>query len=170
MASFALLQLYDIHMHWVFGICILVVMVVAMEAFAWCMHKYVLHGPLWFLHQTHHKPQAGFFEANDIVSLFYGILSAALIVYGDTTPTVIGFVAFWGGVGIAVYGVLYFFLHDVVIHQRVRFRYRFRNGYLLRLIRAHKKHHKHLSRTSSEAFGFLYAAPRYEVEHRQNAR
>ena len=153
-------------MYWTTGIGILFVTVVGMEGFAWVMHKYVLHGPLWFLHQTHHRPQPSFFEANDIISLFYGLLSAALIVYGDLTPTLTGFVAFWGGVGIAVYGVLYFFLHDVVIHQRIQFRYRFRNGYLLRLIRAHKKHHKHLNRADSEAFGFLYAAPKYDVGQR----
>jgi beta-carotene 3-hydroxylase len=132
--------------------------VVVMEGLAWVIHKYILHGPLWFIHITHHRPHAGFFETNDVVSVFYALLSAALIVYGDVVNSFL----LWVGVGIAVYGVLYFFLHDVVIHQRIRFSYKFGSRYLKRLIRAHKIHHKSLQRTDAEAFGFLYAAKKYQ--------
>jgi beta-carotene 3-hydroxylase len=87
----------------------------------------------------------------------YAALSAGLVIWGDLK----GHWLFWVGIGIMVYGLLYFLLHDVIVHQRVRFRYRFRHPYLLRIIRAHKIHHKHLGRAGSQAFGFLYAAPRF---------
>lgn len=131
--------------------------VVAMEGLAWLVHKYLLHGPLWFLHQTHHQPRKGWWEANDWVAVAYAALSAGLVVWGDVR----GHWLFWVGVGIIAYGLLYFTLHDVIVHQRLRFRYRFRHPYLLRVIRAHKIHHKNLGREGGEAFGFLYAAPRY---------
>lgn len=131
--------------------------VVAMEGLAWLVHKYLLHGPLWFLHRTHHQPRKGWWEANDWVAVAYAALSAGLVVWGD----VHGHWLFWVGVGIIAYGLLYFTLHDVIVHQRLRFRYRFRHPYLLRVIRAHKIHHKNQGREGGEAFGFLYAAPRY---------
>jgi beta-carotene 3-hydroxylase len=133
--------------------------VVVMEGWAWLVHKYLLHGPLWFLHRTHHEPQQGWWEWNDLVSIFYGLLSAGLVIYGIEQQS------YWLGVGIgiAVYGVFYFLFHDIIIHRRVKLRYRFRSAYVNRLIRAHKMHHKHLGRWPGEAFGFLYAVKKYEV-------
>jgi len=128
-----------------------------MEGLAWVIHKYILHGPLWFVHKTHHGPRKGWWEANDWVSVVYGLLSAALVVWGDLHAHPV----FWVGIGIMAYGMLYFLLHDVIVHQRVRFRHRFGNLYLQRIIRAHKIHHKHMGRAGSEAFGFLYARRRY---------
>ena len=130
-----------------------------MEAWAWFVHKYLLHGPFWFLHQSHHRPQSTWWEWNDLVSLFYGLLSAGLSIYGGQTHN------FWLlglGIGIALYGLLYFFLHDIVIHRRVKYRHRFQHPYLQRLIRAHKIHHKHLGSRPSEAYGFLYATKKYD--------
>ena len=139
--------------------------VVALEGLAWFVHRYLLHGPLWFLHRTHHEPQPTWYEANDLVALAYGALSAALVIWGDLH----GHWARQVGIGIAVYGVLYALLHDVVVHQRLRLPrplrqwVHSRGGYLRRLIRAHKIHHKHLGRAGGEAFGFLYASRKYDA-------
>ena len=38
---------------------------VSMEGAAWAAHKYLMHGPLWFLHSDHHTKEPGFFEKND---------------------------------------------------------------------------------------------------------
>jgi beta-carotene 3-hydroxylase len=133
--------------------------VLLMEAWAWLMHRYLLHGPLWFLHRSHHEPRSGWWEWNDLVSLAYGAASAALVIYGIQHQSyTLGI-----GIGIAVYGVLYFWLHDIIIHRRIKLKYQFRSRYINRLIRAHKLHHKHLGRAPGEAYGFLYAAPKYEV-------
>lgn len=144
--------------HWLSASAVLLLTILLMECLAWLVHKYILHGPLWFIHSSHHRPHQGFFEVNDIVSVFYAILSAGFIIYGDVYDSLL----LWVGVGIAVYGVLYFFLHDVVIHQRIRFTYKFGGRYVRRLIRAHKIHHKSLVRTDAEAFGFLYADRKYQ--------
>lgn len=146
------------------SLALILLTVVALEGLAWVVHRYLLHGPLWFLHRTHHEPQPTWFEANDVVALVYGVLSAALIIWGDLT----GHWAREIGIGIAVYGVLYFVLHDVMVHQRLpmpgwlRHWVQHDRGYLRRLIRAHKVHHKRMGRTGSEAFGFLYAHPKYQ--------
>ena len=58
--------------------------------------------------------------------------------------------------------ILYF--HDIIIHRRIKVKYKFSSTYINRLIRAHKIHHKHLGRKGSEAFGFLYANPKYKVK------
>ena len=141
---------------------IVVATFVVMEGWAWVMHKYILHGPLWFLHQSHHRVNQTWWEWNDLVSLLYGAISAGLVMYGVETGSRLLYV----GVGIAVYGVFYFLFHDVIIHRRVKIKYHFKNPYVNRLIRAHKMHHKHLQREESEAYGFLYAPKKYEVKRR----
>ncbi|MDP5168893.1 MAG: sterol desaturase family protein [Bacteroidia bacterium] len=144
------------------GIALFLFVVIAMEGWAWISHKYLLHGPLWFLHKTHHEPQDTWWEWNDLVALLYGITSSTLIVLG------IGQLSwhFYVGAGIAAYGMLYFLFHDVIIHRRVKLKYHFSSSYINRLIRAHKIHHKHLGKHQSEAFGFLYAPKKYEVKKR----
>ena len=56
-------------------------------------------------------------SATTCSSLIYGALSAALFITGDNG----GRWWFWVGVGIAAYGTVYFFVHDVLIHGRLRF-------------------------------------------------
>ena len=130
-----------------------------MEFIAWFMHKFVLHGPLWFLHRSHHVRHPHHFERNDFFFLFYGALSALLIVYGTPEKDF----RFWMGAGIAAYGTVYFFVHDVLIHGRMRFWRKSRNTYLRALNMAHKMHHKTTSRDNSEEFGMLWVSPRYFV-------
>ncbi len=144
----------------ILGILLFVSTVVFMEGWAWFSHKYLLHGPFWFMHKTHHEPQETWWEWNDLVALVYGVGSSALIVIGMEQVS-------WHlylGAGIAAYGVLYFLFHDVIIHRRVKTKYKFANPYINRLIRAHKVHHKHMQKHNSEAYGFLYAPKKYEVK------
>lgn len=42
----------------------------AMELSGWFIHKYVMHGPLWMIHKTHHQHSKSFFEWNDLFSLY----------------------------------------------------------------------------------------------------
>jgi beta-carotene 3-hydroxylase len=56
---------------------------------------------------------------------------------------------------------LYFFVHDVLIHGRLRFWRKSRNNYLRALNMAHKMHHKATGRDGSEEFGLLWVSPRY---------
>ena len=47
-------------------VLVFLVTLAAMEGFAYVMHRWVMHGPGWFLHASHHRPRLGFWEANDL--------------------------------------------------------------------------------------------------------
>ena len=128
-----------------------------MEFWAWFMHKFVQHGPLWFLHRSHHVRHPHPVERNDLFFLIYGAISAALFITGDNG----GRWWFWVGVGIACYGTVYFFVHDVLIHGRLRFWKKSQNTYLRALNMAHKTHHKTTGRDGSAEFGLLWVSPKY---------
>ncbi|GAB4419668.1 MAG: hypothetical protein OHK0039_32330 [Bacteroidia bacterium] len=137
-----------------------------MEAWAWFMHKYLLHGPFWFLHKSHHEPHKGWLEWNDVVSVFNALVAMGLIMHGiEYNALTLGV-----GIGITAYGFVYFLFHDVIIHRRIKFKQRYKSSYINRLIRAHKMHHKHLRREDGEAFGFLYAPKKYAVTRVEDPR
>ena len=133
-----------------------------MEGAAWAMHKYVLHGPLWHLHRSHHEPHGGWFERNDLVILFYAALSAGACVAGG----------WWLGLGlgIALYGTVYFFVHDVLIHRRLRWLGKPFTAYLRAVDIAHKTHHATHGRDGARAFGMLWVAGQYRTLARRTAR
>lgn len=149
-------------MSYLIPIVIILSTVVLMECFAWWMHKYLLHGPLWFLHVSHHSPRKGLFEWNDLVSLIYAIPAIVLVALNWES----GHWSLWVGIGITLYGILYFFLHDVIIHRRAKWHMRFTNSYINRLIRAHRIHHRSNKKEGGEAFGFLYAIKKYGQRQR----
>lgn len=132
---------------------IVIVTVAAMEGVAWTAHKYVMHGFGWGWHKSHHEPREGVFERNDLYALLFASLSIILIYVGrnDASPYL------WVGVGMTVYGFLYFFVHDGLTHQRWPFRYVPRAGYLKRLVQAHRLHHAVEGKEGCVSFGFLYA-------------
>ena len=130
-----------------------------MEAVAWLSHKYLMHGLLWNLHRDHHKKEAdGFFEHNDFFFLIFAIPGMAALGFGMHS----GYNAlFWIGIGICLYGLMYFLVHDVFIHQRLKI---FRHAdfvYLKAIRRAHKMHHKHLGKEDGECFGMLWVPIKY---------
>lgn len=138
-----------------------------MEFMAWFTHKYVMHGVLWILHEDHHVTDEGFFEKNDAFFLIFAIPSFTLFYYGSAN----GFdFRFWMGMGILLYGIAYFLVHDIFIHQRFRiFRYT-NNIYLRALRKAHKVHHKHLDAKDGECFGMLLVPYKYFLEARKSIR
>ncbi|MCU0448857.1 MAG: sterol desaturase family protein [Bernardetiaceae bacterium] len=131
----------------------------ATEGAAWLLHRYVMHGALWMLHESHHQKVEGqFFEKNDLFFLFFAIPGAWLIYLGIAQGWNYWFYA---GLGITLYGVVYFWVHDVFIHQRYAFFRKSRNRYLRALRRAHHAHHKHTQREGGESFGLLWVAKQY---------
>ena len=148
--------------------------VAAMEGFAYVMHRWVMHGPGWFLHESHHRVRHGRFELNDLYGAIFAIPSIVLI-YG-------GVQAGWGawatavGVGIATYGAIYFGFHDVIVHRRLQHRYVPKSAYMKRIVQAHRLHHVLESKHHGLSFGFLVAPSiedlmvQLEFEPRQIAR
>lgn len=139
------------------GIGIMLLTFVAMEGVAWLMHKYVLHGFLWFLHKSHHTRHNHAFELNDLFFAYYGTLAMLFFVFGSDPLDY----RFWIGAGITLYGLAYFLIHDVFIHRRIKFFGSTSNVYLKALNMAHKVHHKTQGKDDSESFGMLWVAPRY---------
>jgi beta-carotene 3-hydroxylase len=129
-----------------------------MEGITWIIHKYVMHGFLWYLHADHHNPNAHFFEKNDAFFLIFAIPSWLCIMIGlqDQIYWLAGI-----GFGIALYGFAYFLVHEVIIHQRFKWFSRSNNTYVKAIKWAHKMHHKHLGKEQGESFGLLYVVKKY---------
>ncbi|MBT8327725.1 MAG: sterol desaturase family protein [Bacteroidia bacterium] len=134
----------------------------AMEFVAWFAHKYIMHGLLWNLHKDHHQQEPGFFEKNDFFFLIFAIPSASSFIIGSAIEG--WFPLFFVGVGIALYGIAYFFVHDIFIHQRFKLFKRTNNRYLKAIRKAHKVHHKHLGPEDGECFGMLVVPPKFIKE------
>jgi beta-carotene 3-hydroxylase len=138
---------------------LIIITFLLMEGFTWCIHKYVMHGFLWRLHRDHHNHSTeGFLEKNDYFFLIFALPAVLLIYFGAINNFNI---TFYIGIGITLYGLGYFFVHDIFIHQRIKFLKNTKNAYLLAIRRAHKQHHLHLSKGGGECFGFLWVPIKY---------
>ncbi|MFL0685169.1 MAG: sterol desaturase family protein [Algoriphagus aquaeductus] len=126
-----------------------------MEFSGWFIHKYLMHGPLWMIHKTHHQPSKSFFEWNDVFSLIFGSVAVILILLGIDTLDY----RFWMGVGISLYGLLYFILHDVMVHRRLKWFDRPKNTFLKGIFKAHQAHHKTNLKDDAVSFG-LFVVPK----------
>lgn len=153
--------------------------VVAMEFVAWASHKYLMHGPGWGWHASHHSPRNatgaaagglrdplddsepavpaagrfGWFEKNDLFAVVQAGIAIALIYAGNHGAWPLQ----WVGAGMTAYGALYFVAHDGLVHGRWPLRMVPRSGYLKRLYQAHRLHHAVDGKDDCVSFGFLWA-------------
>jgi beta-carotene 3-hydroxylase len=138
-----------------------------MEGVTWLTHRYVMHGFLWYLHKDHHQKGPGFFERNDAFFIIFAIPSWLCIMLGSM------YGIYWVmsiGFGIALYGLAYFIVHEVIIHQRFRWFTRSNNRYVKAIRWAHKMHHKHLGKKDGESFGMLIVAKKYWNKIREDEK
>jgi beta-carotene 3-hydroxylase len=146
-------------MHFGLGILLFLATIAAMEGVAYAAHRWIMHGPGWFLHESHHRPRTGPFELNDLYAAIFAVPSFVLILGGVQLG--------WGqgctliGAGIAAYGAIYFGFHDWIVHQRLPGRYVARSRYMKRIVQAHRLHHVVGTKEGTVSFGFLIA-PRPE--------
>ncbi|WP_020528073.1 sterol desaturase family protein [Flexithrix dorotheae] len=142
------------------GILIIIGTFVFMEFVAWFAHKYIMHGFLWVLHKDHHVKENSeqVLEKNDFFFLIFA------------TPSILLFVSwkyfameelFYVAMGIVVYGLAYFFIHEIFIHQRIKLLRNSNNIYFKAIRRAHKIHHKHITKEDGECFGMLFVPLKY---------
>ena len=132
---------------------------IGMEGMAWFTHKYIMHGLLWRLHKDHHKKESsGFFEHNDYFFLIFAIPGMTALFFGMRSNYSF---LFWIGLGITLYGITYFLIHDIFIHQRFKLFRNTDNAYFKAIRRAHKVHHKHLGKEEGECFGMLWVPFKY---------
>ncbi len=130
-----------------------------MEFNAWAIHKYIMHGFLWNLHEDHHhKNHDSWFEKNDLFFVFFATISISF-------KLIHSFFDLWWALpisaGIFAYGVAYFVVHDIFIHQRFKWLRKASNRYAKGVRRAHKIHHKHLGKEKGENFGMLIVPLKY---------
>ena len=146
-------------MIWLVNISIVFTAFFVMEGVAWFTHKYIMHGVGWFLHKDHHlKTTTDFLERNDFFFLIFALPGILGLWIGMENNY--NFI-FWVGLGITTYGAAYFIVHDVFIHQRFKILRNVDTLYFKAIRRAHKMHHKHISKEDGESFGMLWVASKY---------
>lgn len=140
------------------GLALFTATVVVMEGIAYALHRWVMHSRIgWWLHESHHRERNGWFERNDLYGVVFALPSVALIYGGLNAGW--GEWATWVGAGIALYGLIYFGFHDVLVHGRIAHRIVPRSTYFKRIVQAHKLHHAVESRQGAVSYGFIYAPP-----------
>ena len=139
-------------MAWFEKLAIVVFMVLFMECFAWAAHRYVMHGWGWGWHKSHHEDHEGWFEKNDLYAIVFAFVPIVLFVVGLRWEPL-----WWAALGITVYGGIYAFVHDMLVHQRGGFRWVPKQGYFKRLLQAHRLHHAVEGKDGTVSHGFLFA-------------
>lgn len=132
---------------------------IIMEGMAWFTHKYIMHGVLWSLHKDHHrKDHSHWWERNDLFFIFYALVSIGFFLLWRYEGIWFGLPV---GLGILAYGITYFTVHDIFIHQRFKIFRNANNRFAKGIRRAHKMHHKHLGKEDGECFGMLWVPFKY---------
>jgi beta-carotene 3-hydroxylase len=145
----------------IFYSLVTIITFIVMEFVAWLAHKYLMHGWLWIWHEDHHKPRhekLGFFEKNDLFFLVFAIPSALSYILGLSTPQ---FWLLFVGIGISIYGLVYFLIHDVYIHRRFNWFRQLDSTYSRAILRAHGDHHAITTKEGCVSFGLLLVDSKY---------
>jgi len=129
------------------------------EFVAWFTHKFIMHGILWTWHKSHHTVHDHILEKNDLFALIFSLPSIGLFYYFSVVTYNAYVLAV--ALGIFLYGVFYVIFHDIIVHQRLRWKPLRTSKYLQRMIHAHYVHHSRHTKDGCEAFGFLFAPRKY---------
>ena len=142
----------------IISIIIIILTFIFMEIFAWFTHKYIMHGFLWNLHLDHHQVDHNkVLQKNDYFFLIFAIPGIVCIIAGSTFSNSLLYI----GIGISLYGFAYFIVHEIIIHQRLRFFKKSNNSYIKSIRMAHKVHHKTLGKYGASSFGMLIVSKKY---------
>ena len=129
-----------------------------MEIIAWAVHKYIMHGFLWTLHKDHHVVnKEKIFQKNDYFFLIFAVPSIILIFIGYENFKN----GFFIGIGIALYGLAYFLIHEIIIHRRLPPPSKTKSKYIKAIRKAHKVHHKNQGKYHGVNFGMLIVPMKY---------
>ena len=129
-----------------------------MEFVAWFSHKYIMHGFMWKLHKDHHQKLIRWLplEFNDVFVVIFAIPSWLFIMFGVIDHFDYKFAI---GIGILLYGIAYFFVHEIIVHNRFKWNFKSENKYMRAVRRAHKVHHSYLQKDPSDNYGFVFLIP-----------
>ncbi len=140
-------------MYLLFYLFLIILTVVFMEIFAIFAHKYIMHGPGWFLHKSHHVKNNNKTELNDLYFVIFSLPSIYFIIKGILIENYI-FLSI--GIGILFYGIIYILLHDIFVHKRFGFNINFKNSIFKKIKVSHRKHHNSRTKDNCTNFGFIY--------------
>lgn len=88
----------------------------AMEPVAYAAHRWLMHGPGWGWHASHHRRRTTTFERNDLFPLTFATGTVSAMALGTVVPRLRWL---WDvGAGVTAYGAAYAFVHDVHVHRR----------------------------------------------------
>lgn len=137
-------------MNIVINILLIILAFIFMEFIAWFVHKYIMHGFLWPVHKDHHTGEHKPFEWNDLFVVVFSLPGILLVLYGLNEMDY----KLWLGIGIILYGMVYFLLHDVLVHRRLRLLDSIDNRYFRAIVKAHNDHH-----IGRKNYGFILFIP-----------
>ena len=136
----------------ILNILITVLTFFIMEFVAWATHKYVMHGFLWSVHEDHHVVNKDNpLQKNDLFFIIFALPSVILIYNGFSNLSF----SFFIGLGILLYGIAYFVVHEVIIHRRLPPPAKTKSRYIKAIRKAHKVHHKNRGKENGTNFGML---------------
>lgn len=128
---------------------------ILMELLSYILHRYIFHGLFWKIHKTHHESSHSIFELNDLFSLSFSISAIVLMIAG-LQENILESIYFPIGLGITIYGILYFIIHDVYTHKRFA-KLKTDNRIINIIKKAHQKHHQSAEKIGNEPYGlFLF--------------
>ena len=104
------------------------------------------------------KDQDSWFERKDAFFIFYAVVSIGCFLLWQKGIFDLGIAV---GLGIFAYGLAYFMVHDIFIHQRFKLFINADNIYSRAVRRAHKMHHKNTGKEGGESFGMLIIKRKY---------
>jgi beta-carotene 3-hydroxylase len=126
---------------------------VLMEPCTYAAHRWIMHGPGERFHRSHHVNAARSiptkWEANDVFPLVFAAFVMGALALGFNTASFAVLVP--ASVGVTLYGAVYFAVHDLYIHRRIRLLGSRHIAPLERLADAHRMHHA----TNGEPYGML---------------
>mmetsp|Transcript_57561 Transcript_57561/g.167154 ORF Transcript_57561/g.167154 Transcript_57561/m.167154 type:complete len:255 (+) Transcript_57561:78-842(+) len=151
--------------HWM----IMAVVATAFEPLTFLIHKHVMHGCLWWVHEDHHQDTAYMrpeLYRNDFFPLVFAVPCSGVACFA-----VVGILPVYAGsvvLGGLLYGAAYLYVHEEIFHRRFGLPFSTaarRQPYIKRLATAHGMHHSNKGEAAcGVAFGFLYAPPRFEAD------
>ena len=136
----------------IFYSAIIILSIILMEVVAIFSHKYIMHGPGWFLHKSHHKTHNKKFELNDLYFIIFSIPSILCLFLGYLNKN---YILISIGIGILAYGLIYLILHDIIVHKRFGISINSQNVYLKKIKKSHLIHHSNQDKKNATNFGFI---------------
>lgn len=147
---------------------------IGMELWSRFVHGVVWHGILWPLHKSHHRPlsapQKGthfIWEHNDLFAVLHAPVAIIMIVIGADERFGLNVMLreflFGWGIGMSLFGLAYFVVHDGFVHHRLPVQWLSKFDYFRKVRAAHERHHAFESTHPHHGPYGLFLSPFFEL-------